>query len=187
MADQGSEGLISPLLRNRRLHVAKPHLNGRVLDVGCGSGTLAREVSPDHYLGVDIDPVSLHLAREAYPQHDFVNQLPEVAEKFDTIVSLAVIEHVVDPAKFLDDLAKHLNFSAAAKILVTTPHPSMDWVHELGSKVGLFSSHANEEHEHLLDRTDLLRAGQKAGLRMTHYRRFMFGANQLALYMRMKS
>ena len=94
---------------------------------------------------------------------------------------------MVDPEKFLQDLAEHLIMSVSAKILVTTPHPSMDWVHDVGSKIGLFSGHANEEHEHLLDRTDLLRAGQKAGLRMTHYRRFMFGANQLALYMRIKS
>jgi hypothetical protein len=34
MADQGSEGLLSPFLRRKRILAVKPYLRGRVLDVG---------------------------------------------------------------------------------------------------------------------------------------------------------
>jgi 2-polyprenyl-3-methyl-5-hydroxy-6-metoxy-1,4-benzoquinol methylase len=181
VADQGAEGVLSPFLRIQRLRMARPFLAGRILDVGCGSGALAGEVSPDRYLGVDIDALSLKLSRVNHPQHAFARQLPAEEQQFDTIVSLAVIEHVSNPGEFLADLAKRLSDRPDAKIVISTPHPSMDWIHDLGSSIGLFSSHANEEHEQLLDRTVLARIGAEAWLHMAQYRRFMLGANQLAL------
>lgn len=182
MADQGSEGLLSPWLRRRRFDAAIPYLKGRVLDFGCGSGALAEYVDADHYLGVEIDDVSLQRARALFPSHRFVSVLPEPTEKFDSIVSLAVIEHVSDPAKFLNTLAAHLNESKASRLIVTTPHPSVDWVHDVGASIGLFSKHASEEHEDLLDKVKLERAGKLAGLRLDSYRRFLFGANQVVAF-----
>lgn len=184
MADQGTEGLLSPWLRQQRVAVAKPYLWGRVLDVGCGSGALAASVDPDYYLGVDVCKESLQLARSCYPLHHFVSSLPEAAESFDTVVSLAVIEHVANPAEFLCNLAGCLSESEAARLIVTTPHPSVDWIHDLGATLGLFSKHANEEHEDLLDRVQLELAGTQAGLGLVTYRRFLLGANQVAVYKR---
>lgn len=185
MADQGTEGLLSPFLRRHRFKVARPYLSGRILDVGCGSGALAALVYADHYLGVEVDKVSLQQARLRFPTHRFVSGLPESTEKFDTIISLAVIEHVSNPADFLRTLTVHLDESAAACIVVTTPHPSVDWVHDVGAAVGLFSKHANEEHEDLLDHAKLETAGAQAGLKLISYRRFLFGANQIAVFKRL--
>jgi SAM-dependent methyltransferase len=182
MADQGSEGLLSPYLREMRFGATRKYLKGRVLDVGCGAGGLASEVSGDKYLGVEVDSSSLQTAMENFPNHCFQNSLPESVEKFDTVISLAVIEHVKEPGTFLADLAKHLNLSETARIVITTPHPSMDWVHDVGSAIGLFSQHANEEHEDLLDRDKLELVGENAGLRLVEYRRFLFGANQIAVF-----
>jgi len=50
--------------------------------------------------------------------------------------------------------------------------------------VGLFSRHANDEHEELLDRARLLSVGASAGLGLERYRRFLLGANQLAIFVR---
>ena len=182
MADQGTEGLLSPFLRRQRLKVAKPYLKGRILDVGCGSGALAELVDPDNYLGVEIDEVSLQQAQLRFPAHRFVSSLPESTEKFDTIISLAVIEHVSDPSEFLRKLTVHLVDSDSACIAVTTPHPSVDWVHDVGAAIGLFSKHANEEHEDLLDHTKLEITGKQAGLELLTYKRFLLGANQIAVY-----
>ena len=54
----------------------------------------------------------------------------------------------------------------------------------LGARVGLFSRHASEEHEQLLDRTRLESLAEKAGLNLVHYRRVLLGANQLAVMKR---
>ena len=182
MADQGAEGLMSPWLRKKRLEASSSYMNGRVLDFGCGSGAMAEHVDADNYLGVEIDEISLLQARSRFPTYHFVSELPEQAEKFDSIISLAVIEHVSNPAEFLRTLARHLNESDASRLIVTTPHPSVDWVHHVGASFGLFSKHANEEHEDLLNRSKLENAGKQAGLILISYQRFLFGANQIAVY-----
>jgi 2-polyprenyl-3-methyl-5-hydroxy-6-metoxy-1,4-benzoquinol methylase len=155
-----------------------------VLDVGCGSGALTSELPPPRYLGVEIDPLSLQLARQRHPGYRFAGELPSAEEKFDTVVSLAVIEHVADPAAFLGELAARLGDSPGARIVISTPHPAADWIHHTGAGIGLFSRHASEEHEQLLDQRALQRLGEQAGLRMVSYRRFLLGANQLAVFRR---
>jgi 2-polyprenyl-3-methyl-5-hydroxy-6-metoxy-1,4-benzoquinol methylase len=108
MSDQVSQGLLSPFVRKQRLKAAEPYLKGKVLDVGCGSGALAGLIPTNRYLGVDIDEESLAQARQEYPQHCFQTMLPPPDPIFNTVVSLAVIEHVPNPATFLKDMAKVL-------------------------------------------------------------------------------
>ena len=182
MADQAAEGLFSPFLRRRRLSAVAAYLKGRVLDVGCGSGAMAALVSPGRYLGVEIDPVSLEQARTLYPEHQFQLQMPAQEHQFDTVAALAVIEHVKDPTAFLTELGQRMNPGNSSRVVVTTPHPSMDWIHSSGAALGLFSRHADEEHEDLLDRARLESAGAAAGLYIDRYRRFLLGANQLAVF-----
>lgn len=183
MADQGTEGLLSPWLRERRFKAARPHVRGRILDVGCGSGAFARFVGQDGYVGVDVDQLSLERARIAFPRYLFRDRMPEFGEKFDTILSLAVIEHVSSPERFFLELAEFMR-DERSTIVVTTPHPSVDWVHDAGAAVGLFSKHAKEEHESLLNEVSLVCAAQGAGLKLRLYKRFLFGANQLAVFSR---
>lgn len=179
MADQGNEGLLSPYLRRKRIQAVIPYLKGRVLDFGCGTGALATLIDPDKYLGVEIDDISLQKAKDSLKKHQFVSSLPNNLEKFDTVVSLAVIEHVSDPVNFLCTLAAHLE---DGYLIVTTPHPSVDWVHSVGAAIGLFSKHADEEHGDLLDRSRLEMVGAQAGLKLNFYSRFLLGANQVAVY-----
>ena len=182
MADQSSEGLLSPYLRRKRFEAASRYLKGRVLDFGCGSGALAAFVHADKYLGVEVDGVSLQQASSRFPKHRFVSELPGSTNKFDSIVSLAVIEHVSDPAQFLRTLAAYLDDTSTSRLVVTSPHPSVAWIHYVGAAIGFFSKHANEEHEELLDRSKLKMAGKEAGLKLVSYHRFLFGANQIAVY-----
>jgi 2-polyprenyl-3-methyl-5-hydroxy-6-metoxy-1,4-benzoquinol methylase len=183
MADQAAGGLLSPFLQRRRIAAALPHLRGRVLDVGCGSGALAAHVPPDRYYGMDADEASLAVARSRYPRHVFARELPGVEPGFDTVVALAVIEHVADPCAFLRALGDRLGPSPAA-IVCTTPHPAAGWIHEVGARLGLFSRDAKEEHERLLDGTRLREVASRAALEVASYRRFLLGANQLAVLRR---
>ncbi len=69
----------------------------------------------------------------------------------------------MDPGAFLHTLAGFLKESSSAQIIVSTPHPLFVWIHELGAALGIFSKHASEEQEELLDRRKLEAAGSKAG------------------------
>ncbi|MBZ9922624.1 class I SAM-dependent methyltransferase [Mesorhizobium sp. BR1-1-7] len=179
MADQATEGVLSPFLKRQRIFAVRESIKGRVLDVGCGNGALAELVDSRNYVGIDLDPVSIAAARKKYPSHKFVQAEHLAVGVFDTIAALAVIEHVKDPRTFLATLKSNLVRAPAARIVCTTPHPSMDWVHWVGSRIGVFSRSANEEHEDLLDKKKLSDAGRSVGLKMVSYRRFLFGANQV--------
>ena len=63
--------------------------------------------------------------------------------------------------------------------VLTTPHPSLEWVHTAGARVGLFSHAAHEEHEDLIDRSRMKELLAGTSMRLVVYRRFLFGANQL--------
>jgi SAM-dependent methyltransferase len=176
------EGLLSPYLRKKRTNAALPYLQGKILDFGSGLGGLASLIPEDRYTGLEVDGLSRGHAESCYPKHTFISQLPGENCKFDTIVALAAIEHIGDQVSFLRNLVDHLEDTPESCIVLTTPHPFVDWVHHLGAAVGIFSKCASDEHEELLDHAKLKSAGDQAGLTLVSYSRFLFGANQLAVY-----
>jgi 2-polyprenyl-3-methyl-5-hydroxy-6-metoxy-1,4-benzoquinol methylase len=171
-------GLLTRFLHRQRVGAALPYLRGNVLDHGCGPYSLAAYVAPEKYLGMDIDERCLVLAGERHPAHRFVTEVPNGA-RYDTVASLAVIEHMPDPTAYLRLLASFLG--RGGRIVLTTPHPRRRRVYELGAKLRLFSPRASEEHGRLLDRREIGECAEAAGLRLSHYRTFLAGANQLAV------
>ena len=178
MADQVAGGLFSPFLRRARLRAALPHVRGRVLDVGCGTGELARWCGGPGYLGVDIDEESLATARARHPACRFSGEIPD-GETFDTIVGRAIIEHIKDPVAWLAELKPRL--ASGGRIVLTTPHRSMEVMHRAGSRIGFFSRDAADEHEVLFDPELMRQAAHQAGLEVRMVKRFLFRANQLFL------
>ena len=183
MTDQGAEGLLSPFLRAKRIQAVRPYLYGNILDFGCGSGSLAAYIDQDKYLGFDLDENVLKVAKQNFIKHRFESDINALRAKyFDTIAILAVIEHVEDPIEFLSFMKSLLTHTSESKIVCTTPHPSMDCLHGFGASIGLFSKHANEEHKELLNYQSLKDIGNKIGLEISYYRRFLLGANQLFIF-----
>ncbi|MCX4028806.1 class I SAM-dependent methyltransferase [Endozoicomonas sp. SM1973] len=96
-------------------------LSGQLIEYGCGSGSLliglAKEERFENCIGVDISERAIAFIDKAWknipnvdvnklklmnPQSD---SLPEISiESMDVIVSVATIEHVLDPYKVLDEL-----------------------------------------------------------------------------------
>lgn len=96
-------------------------LSGRLIEYGCGSGSLllglARESRFTECIGVDISETALAAVRRAWqavapsdpdrvklltPQADLLPQLGD--ESVDVLISVATIEHVVNPYVVLDEL-----------------------------------------------------------------------------------
>lgn len=176
MADPIAGGL-SPWLASVRLNRARPFLHGAVLDYGCGVGALSDFCDPSRYLGVDIDRKSLADARARHAQCRFVDEAPSASQKFDTIVALAAIERSADRASLLALFSRLL--APHGRIVLTTPHPSLEWAHTLGARIGLFNSEVSAQHEELIDLRHMRALAASAGLVVRQYERFLFGANQL--------
>lgn len=96
-------------------------LSGRMLEYGCGSGSLllglARESRFSECIGVDISENALSMIERAWrdtagangsklqlmmPQSDLLPQIPD--QTVDVLISVATVEHVLDPYVVLDEL-----------------------------------------------------------------------------------
>src|SRR5260370_40262180 len=99
-------GLLSPFLRSRRIAAVEPFLGqGRLLDIGCGTGTLANHVNSTRYLGVDQDEESISIARNKFLTHRFLT-LAEFSQspnenQFERIAGLAVSGQYEAPHKLI--------------------------------------------------------------------------------------
>lgn len=111
--------------RRRIAALARIKSGGRFLDIGCNGGFMveaARERGFEAY-GLDIDPVSIDYARKHYPANRFVlgpleDYAPQ-APRFDLIYCSEVIEHLADPAGFIDRVFDLL--APGGLLFLTTP------------------------------------------------------------------
>jgi hypothetical protein len=65
---------------------------------------------------------------------------------------------------------------------MTTPSPFGDWLHQAGSRLGLFYSEEFVGHVKIFAERDLADLARRTGYRMAVYRRFLFQTNQLIVY-----
>ncbi len=181
-------GLLSGWLIDARTRAAADCVTGAsVLDAGCNIADLAAEIPPNvDYLGLELQPEVVALARRLYPDRQFEvcdleGQWPAsvTARRFDHVVLTAVVEHLHHPARVLARAAALLG--PGGTVILTTPHPRGQRLHALGARLRLFSRDADEEHERFFDRAALSRLAERAGLRLVAYRRFQLGLNQLAV------
>lgn len=97
--------------------------------------------------------------------------------QFDTILLLAVIEHLKNPDRILSQIPRYLK--PDGKLLITTPSPMGDVIHTIGARIGLFSMEAVQGHESIFT-CDALRAClERDGLDVIYYKSFLLGGNQL--------
>ena len=84
---------------------------GDILDVGCGTGTLA-DFYKGNYFGCDISKVAIKMAKEIRNKEahffvfDFCSPNDEITGKYDTIVLAEFLEHIEDDPIVLKNLLK---------------------------------------------------------------------------------
>jgi SAM-dependent methyltransferase len=116
---------------------------GRVLDLGCGSGDLARRLTDLglRVTGCDISERMLEQAERADPAGTWVQldpawrELPFRAGAFGAVVSSSVLEYVSDPESVLRECARVL--APGGALLCTVPdtrHP-VRWLEWLAARV----------------------------------------------------
>jgi SAM-dependent methyltransferase len=122
-----------------QLAAFRPFIGRRVLEVGCGVGGVLDLLWPrERLFGIDVDPDVLECARRRFatrPEFGFARldvgrldpaQLETLrAERFDTLVSFNVFEHVEDDALALRALAGALVPGATLALLV----PAHPWLY----------------------------------------------------------
>lgn len=103
--------------------------NLRILDLGCGNGHLVNHLISLGFnaYGTDASEEGISIARKARPDRFFIQdlstgKLPVELQglKFDTIISTEVIEHLYDPAGFVDFCKQAIN--GKGEVIISTPY-----------------------------------------------------------------
>jgi 2-polyprenyl-3-methyl-5-hydroxy-6-metoxy-1,4-benzoquinol methylase len=83
-----------------------------VLDVGCGAGVFARFIPLAHFTGLEFNPESIKKAEKnsvKVHQLSAKDYYEKFSHKFDVVSSFQVIEHVENPAEFIEDCLRLVN------------------------------------------------------------------------------
>ncbi len=121
-----------------------------VLDIGCGNGELAFDISKKakKVVAIDIDPKKISVAKEKYVGHNISYTIADATkdldtEKFDIVILSNVLEHIEHRVDFLKGIK-----GKAEKYLIRVPMITRDWIplykKELGIEWRLDLTHFTE-------------------------------------------
>ena len=112
-----------------RKEVIIPHLDGKILDIGCGEGELLIKTTLLGYniIGMDRSKRELAVAHKTAKESGVkintivadIENMSFEKEFFDTVVMGEIIEHLLDP---VEDIKRVLKFiKPGGKLIITTP------------------------------------------------------------------
>ena len=157
--------------------IALPAKHERVLDAGCGSGTISHFLSrhAGHVVGIDSNPAAIDYAKHAYqiPNLEFrLGQFGDLKneESFDKIYCIEVIEHLYENqvAEILSLFRRLTN--PQATLFLTTPNYRSFWpmIERLLDAFGLVATLDEVQHVTHFTKAKLVTMCEEAGWRVSH-------------------
>ena len=112
--------VLGKFLLQWRLNIVLPHINGRLLDIGCGTNELVRRhvgkgIGVDVYDWGDVDCVV-----------EDTSKLPFANEEFDTVSIVAALNHIPNREDVLKEAYRCLRPNG--KMLVTMIPPAISFI-----------------------------------------------------------
>ena len=158
-----------------------PDERGRLLDIGCGSGTflkLALQAGFDAY-GLEQSEEAIHIGQSNARgrivrgmEHDLISR----GEKFDVLTLFHALEHMTDPFRYLKDLQKLLR--RPGKVIIQVPNVQSLQARLFGSRwYGLDCP----RHVYNYSTFSLLHLLGRAGYRIHRVRHFSLRDNAASL------
>jgi len=102
----------------------QPRLNLKILDIGCHDAAIIKFLPKCEYYGIDIDPKEISKLKKQGVNAEIADlnkdPLPFQKERFDYILLLDVLEHVINPKQLLKDTKELLK--PRGKIITTLPN-----------------------------------------------------------------
>ena len=157
-----SSRFIESFLQKRRFKKVLPFLKGDILDFGGNDGELEQYVKGSYTL-VNYD------------------HAPMENKTFDTIVALAVIEHIDIPDVFAVVGKFKPKLKPGGTIFLTTPTRMAKPVLEFLAFINMVDKENIEEHKHYWNKKEIYELAVKNGFEIKEYRKFQFGFNQFAV------
>jgi len=157
--------------------VAMPEKHERVLDAGCGSGTISYFLSQHagNVVGMDSNPSAINFATTTYDMPNLGFRLGQfedlTADKpFDKIYCIEVIEHLFEQQVTEVLSLFHKLTNPGGQLFLTTPNYRSAWplIEWLLDRLGLAATMDEVQHVTHFNKRKLVAACQGAGWRVGH-------------------
>lgn len=163
-------------LLEKRVTMVLPHVQGRLLDVGCGGNELVKRYG--NGVGVDVYP---------WPGADMVvpdtSKLPFPPESFDTISILAALNHIPNRKEVLRHCFTLLKPGGRFLATMLTPFLSRVW-HTVRSPWDADQTERGMQEGEVygFSPREMISLVEEQGFHFTEARRFMLGLNRLYFF-----
>ena len=79
----------------------QPRVGARILEIGCGPGTIAGYLPDSEYVGLDVSSKYIEMARKRFPRAQFVcERVSQFSlakqQSFDAVLALGIVHHLDD-------------------------------------------------------------------------------------------
>ena len=159
--------------------------NDVVLDIGCYDAILFNKLATKIKYGVGIDPLIKPFKNEKFEliKGLFPQKLPTNIQKFDSIVLLAVLEHIPENEieKLIFEIYNHLN--EYGKAILTVPDARVDKILKFLIKFKILDGMSVEEH-HGFDTQKIVPYFEKHNFKLKKHEVFQFGLNNLYIFIK---
>jgi methionine biosynthesis protein MetW len=172
---------LSQRFESDRYDLALRHAKGgeRVMDIGCGEGDLLIQLnnSYNEVWGIDISELRIDRVRKKINQMDSIHVRQEDANMklefpdhyFDTIIVIAVLEHVFDPYEFIHECHRLLH--PGGQLIIDVPNVAF-FPNRLRLLVGLLPITSNQRgwdggHLHYFTKSTLKKLIQDMGFEIS--------------------
>ncbi|MGQ9704646.1 MAG: class I SAM-dependent methyltransferase [Actinomycetota bacterium] len=169
--------------RNRR---ALSFVGSRILDLGCGRATMLKYLPRDaSYTGVEKDSQQVEELRRRYPERRFLvtdldTGLPDLREGYDTVLLLAVLEHLKNPREVVERC--HDLLAPGGKMILSVPTRWGEFVHRALAALRLANPEVAHAHLWRFDARSLLEVFQGLEGEVVDHHLFQLGCNRLLVY-----
>lgn len=126
---RGPEAILHRLRERQALTLLKKFNSGsKILDAGCGTGLVLRHL-PAGSVGLDINPRNIKKAKLHAPKAEVIlgdiEKLPFPNSSFKTIISMDVLEHLIEPKGAIFELFRVL--SPGGILIGSVPAQNLIW------------------------------------------------------------
>lgn len=168
-------------------HILK---NSTVCDIGCGfNAQFLKKISPliKQGFGFDKNVQNYENSKFKLKKIKILNQIPLFSETIDIVTMLAVLEHLKNPQRILNECFRILRKNG--ELILTTPTPLAKPILEfLSFKLNLINSENIKEHKNYFHPDAIKQMLIQAGFKNTNIKSkyFEFGFNNLIIAKKIK-
>ncbi len=157
-----------------------------MLDLGCGRATMLRYLPrATLYTGVEREPGLVDELRAGHPGHRFVvadldGVFPALGERYDTVLLLAVLEHLGNPGEVIRRC--HDLLLPGGSMVITVPTRLGELVHRVLAAARLVNPEVSRAHLWRFDASSLRELFEGLDGEVAVHRLFQLGCNRMVVF-----